>query len=154
MKKLLSLTLILIISLTFIGCSDSQYINLKKKPSNHYYTEELYKLINNNKFEISAFDTDVYKELPAKEEDDKVLIDFIKSLKNDNFIKKPANLPEKPKYKLFVKISADKYVINVYDENVVSVFPWDGVFEEDYLSMDNIPLAYRLDSFCKYVFNK
>ncbi|QAA34031.1 DUF4883 family protein [Clostridium manihotivorum] len=154
MKKLLSLILVLIISSTFIGCSNAQYINLKKKPSNHYYTEEMYKLISTEKFSISAFDTDVYKELHPKEEDDKILLDFVKSLKSTNFINKPDNLPDKPKFKMFIKTSKDKYVINIYDDNIISIFPWDGVFEEDFINMDKVPLAYRLDSFCKYVFNK
>ena len=61
------------------------------------------------------------------------------------------------KYKLIIQFddnSNDKYVINVYDKNTVTLFPWDGNLQEDMITMDNVPARNNIYSFCVYIINK
>ena len=63
----------------------------------------------------------------------------------------------KVKYKLIIEFSDksnDKYVINIFDKNTVTLFPWDGNLQEDMINMDNIPARDNLYSFCIYIINK
>ena len=63
----------------------------------------------------------------------------------------------KVKYKLIIQFddnSNDKYVINVYDKNTVTLFPWDGNLQEDIITMDNVPARDNIYSFCVYIINK
>ena len=48
----------------------------------------------------------------------------------------------------------DKYIINVYNKQYISVYPFDGNFSMDYIDMSNIPEAYNLYNLCNFLFNK
>lgn len=152
MKKFTYIILILLFSLFIIGCSNPEYINLSKKPTNHYYTDELSKLLENKSFKLSAFDTNLYKEIPVSEDDKVILNKFLKSLSAKNFTDKPESLPAKPKYKLLINYENQKYVINVYNENTISIYPFDGVYPEDFIITTDIAKGYQLLPFCKYIF--
>ncbi|GIM29595.1 hypothetical protein CPJCM30710_22610 [Clostridium polyendosporum] len=154
MSKRILIIFVVLFSIILSGCNDAQYINFKKKPNKFYYTEELYKIVSSKDFTLSAFDTNVYREENPKGKDKDIVINFIKCLSKDNFIDKPSNLPEKPVYKLFISSSETKFVINIYENNIVSIFPWDGMFSEDFINTENIPQAYKLYLFCKYVFKQ
>ncbi|WP_045516751.1 DUF4883 family protein, partial [Clostridium sporogenes] len=47
-----------------------------------------------------------------------------------------------------------KYIINVYNKQYISVYPFDGNFPMDYIDMNNIPEAYNLYNLCNFLFNK
>ena len=82
---------------------------------------------------------------------------FLKSLNSNNYVIS-LNLDDlKVKYKLIIEFSDksnDKYVINIFDKNTVTLFPWDGNLQEDMINMDNIPARDNLYSFCIYIINK
>ena len=62
--KLKKLITPLIFSLFLTSCSfnEPKYINLKKKESINYYSNEVYfKILNNEKYTLTMFDTDVSK---------------------------------------------------------------------------------------------
>ncbi|HID0886129.1 TPA: DUF4883 family protein, partial [Clostridium botulinum] len=65
--------------------------------------------------------------------------------------KKPES---KPLYKIFFTFEKDKYIINVYNKQYISVYPFDGNFSMDYIDMNNIPEAYNLYNLCNFLFNK
>ena len=82
---------------------------------------------------------------------------FLKSLNSNNYVIS-LNLDDlKVKYKLIIEFSDksnDKYVINIFDKNTVTLFPWDGNLQEDMINMDNIPARGNVYSFCIYIINK
>lgn len=45
----------------------------------------------------------------------------------------------------------EKYIIKVYNENIVTVFPWDGIYEEDIINMVNVPQRNNPMDFCKNI---
>lgn len=155
MKKRIRFTICIsfIIFLLF-GCSDPKYINLEQKPHKAYYTEKLYEIVRTEDFEFTILDTNLYKDATVSKNDKSVLKNTIKSLSVENFIDRPNGLPEKPKYKLFINKDSIKYVIDVYDNNIISLYPWDGNFPEDYIYLKDVPDAYKLESFCKYIYDK
>lgn len=143
------------ISFSFISCSDNtQYINLKSKPSKYYYTNEL---INNLKkdtnYTVSLFDNNLYKELKVPDDEKSVLYDFLVNLDKDNFPDE-AVTQIAPKYKLIIETNNTRYIINVINENEIVLNPWDGVYTEDYITMNNTPVRYNVYNFCKYVMSK
>lgn len=154
MKKLYYI-LIFIISFSFISCAkNTQYINFKSKPSKYYYTNEL---INNLKkdtnYKVSLFDNNLYKELKVPDDEKSVLYDFLVNLDKENFPDE-AVTQTAPKYKLIVEANNTKYIINVINENEIVLNPWDGVYTEDYITMDNTPVRYNVYNFCKYIMSK
>ena len=44
--------------------------------------------------------------------------------------------------------------MRIYDSSTISISPWDGNYEEDIISMNNIPLRYNLLDFCTHIQNK
>lgn len=148
--KLISLFLFILI-LPGCGLSSPEYIIPKSKPSAHFYTDEIYKKLKNNEsYNIKIFDLDVYKYYDVNSEEHSILLEFIESLNNKNF---EASIEEetKPRYKLIIEFEDSKYLINAYNESLISIYPWDGVYEEDVLSLEGVPDYYNIFKFCEYI---
>ena len=142
------------------GCvfNEPKYINLKSKPNLYYYSNEVYeKLKSNQDYSLKVFDVNYYEYHDVSKEDLDILPSFLKSLNSNNYVIS-LNLDDlKVKYKLIIEFSDksnDKYVINIFDKNTVTLFPWDGNLQEDMSNMDNIPARDNLYSFCIYIINK
>lgn len=154
MKKLLLYINILIISLSLIGCTNfnkSQYIRPKEKTTLNYYTNEIKKKLNNNEsFNIKIFDMSVYKYYEVNKNEHSILSEFIDSLTSKNFSSEiDKNLISD--FKVIIEFSDSKYVINAYNDNLISIYPWDGVYKEDIVSMDDVPDYYNIYKFCEYI---
>ncbi|MCM8710352.1 DUF4883 family protein [Clostridium sp. SYSU_GA19001] len=159
-KKLLNIFIFLIIPVILTGCTvkiGSYTINnftlTRKKPNNLYYTNNLVKnLTFETTFKVNALDTNFYKEKELSKEDIDTIKNFTKALKKTNFIEKPKELPEKASYKLYFTFNKDKYVINIYNERYISVYPWDGTYSMDYIDMTGIQPLYNLFNLCEYLY--
>lgn len=157
MKKVISAALILFISLLLNGCkiNYSEYPNISEKPNKSYYTLLLASEIKDNtNYNVSLLETNLYKEVSLDQEGKDTIINFLSTLEAANFIKMEEDIKTTPEYKFFVKIQSNKYVINVYNEALISIHPWDGIYKEDFISMNNIPKAYNLHGLSKYILNK
>lgn len=154
MKKIIPL---LLISLLLQGCSSPMDILYNKtKPNKFFYT---YQISNNiksqNNFSVLIFDTNLYKERELPSSYLPNLHKFITSIKDISYMDKPEDLPKKPAYKIFITTGPNKderFVINVYNDSIASIYPWDGVYEEDFIDMRTIQRAYNLLGLCNYVF--
>lgn len=151
-----SLIILILILICSIFISLRMYLN-QKKPSNYYYTNLLAKNIAlGSKYNIQVLDTNFYKTEALSSEDIQIVKSFLNSLRKANFIEKPVSLNKKPEYKIFFTFSEtnEKYIINVFSKELISVQPWDGEFTMDYITMSGIPLRYNLYSLSKYAFAK
>ncbi|MFX0548819.1 DUF4883 family protein [Hathewaya histolytica] len=155
MKKYKSLLiLILCFSLFLSGC----YIKIdtskfkKKKPSKSYYTNEMLNCFKaEDPTEINVLYLNFYKGKRLEEGEILTTRKFFKYLKSENYIYKPKDLPQNPEYKIFITFSERKFVIDVYNENYISLYPWDGDYEKDYISMKDTYTSYNLFNLCKYI---
>ena len=95
----------------------------------------------------------IYSEVIVDNEDVRIIDDLLKSLKDSNFINEEA-LPNKPLYKIFIDLNSEKYVIDIYGDDLITLYPWDSDVRKDYLSLKDIPNSFKLEPFCQYVFNK
>lgn len=87
---------------------------------------------------------DDYKNEMLTNSIDYLCIDNIENL-DDNF-------NETPTYKLFITFdSKEKFVIEVFKDGLVSVFPWDGKGNKEYFSSANIPEGYKLYNYCEFI---
>lgn len=151
-KYLIAFTSVLIIFL-FSGCSinKSQYIRPKAKPSNNYYTNEIQEKLNKkDSYTLKIFDLNIYKYYNVNEDEHSILPEFIDSLNDENY---GAEIEQgiTPEYKLIIEFSDAKYIINAYSDKLISIHPWDGVYEEDIISMEGVPDYYNLYKFCEYI---
>ena len=142
--------------LSLCGCNinTSQYINLSKKPCNNHYTNILYKKLNeNNNYTLHVFDTNVYKDIEVTSDEKLIISNFITSLNSDNYNNSTNNTLEET-YRIQVIFSdGSRFLIKIFDENYVTLSPWDGVYSEDYINISNVPLAYNLYDFCNHIHN-
>jgi hypothetical protein len=139
--------------LTGCGIKSTDLPITRKKPNNYYYTNlAAQSLIKNNEVKVSIMEMNLLKEKPLPKEGNENLIGFFKTLRSQSFISKPADLPSKPQFKIFITGRNEKYVINVFNDKYVSIFPWDGVYTMDYIDMTNVNVLYNLNGLCKYFF--
>ena len=99
-------------------------------------------------------ETNYSTELDVNQVGKDTLKDFFASLSENSFITDKEtliNLPEKPIYKLYINIDKEKYVVNIFSEDLVTVHPWDGLFSQDYITMTYSPKAYNLFGLCDYL---
>lgn len=150
--------IILILSLLLLqGCSYEKpdYIHFQKKPSLQYYTNEIMsKILNNEYYSLEIYDKNVSKIIKIDDSEKIIIADFINNLTNDSYLKTIDNSEiETEVYQLRIKFknSNNKYIINIYNDETITIFPWDGIFNEDYISMKNVPARYNLFNFCNYV---
>lgn len=154
-KFLLPLLLLLVLSLNGCISQNSKYINFTSKPNNHYYTDELKnKILNNEKFSLSVFDTNLYKEIPVNKDEFVIIDNFLTSISSDNYLQYDSKPDAKEIYRITISFDDFKYLIRVYDSSIVAISPWDGNYQEDLISMENIPLRYNLLDFCNHIQNK
>ncbi|AJA48684.1 hypothetical protein CPAST_c26160 [Clostridium pasteurianum DSM 525 = ATCC 6013] len=153
-NKLIYIGIIIVLTLSITGCSldaNSTSLLKRQKPYNFYYTNLL---TRDMKFENSflgiILDTNFYREHTLTKDQNDTVKNFIFYLSRKDFISKPKDLPGKPTYKIYFTFKTDKYVIEVFNEKYISVYPWDGSYNKDYISMENIPVSYNLFSLCKY----
>ncbi|EOU1594143.1 DUF4883 family protein [Clostridium perfringens] len=153
MKKITKIFLItLCFSLILISCSKIN-IPSKEKPSLNYHTKNLSELVSKNNIKIRVLDMNIYSEVIVDNEDVRIIDDLLKSLKDSNFINEEP-LPNKPLYKNFIDLNSEKYVIDIYGDDLITLYPWDSDVRKDYLSLKDIPNSFKLEPFCQYVFNK
>lgn len=156
--KPFKILLISIVSILLLGCSSNpKYINLKSKPSDLFYTNEIYTNIKEKEdLKVQIFDTNVYKYFDVSDEEKTVIPSFIDSLGEEDFGVSTEGIDEKtnPRYKLILTFKNSKYIINIYNKDYATISPWDGVFQEDTISMKEVPISYNLYEFCEYTTKK
>ncbi|MEN8077659.1 DUF4883 family protein [Clostridioides difficile] len=158
--KYLKFIFILLLVTILSGCvfDNPKYISLRSKPNLYYYSNEIYEKIKNNEsYSLKVFDVNFYEYHDVPKADEDIIPSFLESLNIDNYVSDLSLEDEKVKYKLIIQFdnnNDDKYVINVYDKNSVSLFPWDGNLQEDMITMDNVPIRDNIYSFCVYIINK
>lgn len=136
------------------GCAISfkDILSRKEKPNNFYYTNKLMESFAlESDCTINVVYMNFYKGVELKEGETPIVKKFFNHLKKDSFVSKPNNLPEKPAYKMYFTFTNSKYVINIYNARYISVYPWDGEYEVDYIDMKNTYKAYNLFWLSKYV---
>ncbi|WP_052447360.1 DUF4883 family protein [Clostridium polynesiense] len=146
--------MILVLSLLSIGCdiNSHEYPNISKKPNINYYTSKLASDIETtDNYTVVLLETNLTKELAVNKEDKDTIINFFCSLEEENFIPNHDKPKSPPKFKFFIKLSGSRYIIDVYDEEIISIYPWDGIYSEDFITMKNIPKAYNLYGLSQYI---
>lgn len=150
MKKILLLLISIFIIVS--ACSCNFTIN-KKKPSTYYYTELLSKnFVQNVPYKITVFDTNLYKDKTLPNEYKTCVKNLVGYLKPNNFITSIKKLPTSPVYKIFVEFNnKEKFVINVYNKDLITIYPYDGIYNADYVNVKNIYPSYNLYTLSQYV---
>lgn len=152
MRRLFATFISLILILSLNGCSVnfSKYIRPGSKPNSRYYTNEIMEKINEKKsYTIKIFDLDLYRYYTVSEKEHSILPEFINSLNADKF---EASIDtDKPKFKVIVEFSDSKYIINTYNDKLISIHPWDGIYNMDTVSIDGVSDYYNIYKFCEYI---
>lgn len=153
MKKFISFILAIAIAYLFTSCNfnESQYIRPNAKPKVNYYTDEIRDRINRNEeYTIKIFDLNIYKYYEVDKQEHSIIPEFIDALNNENYgVEIEDDLT--PEYKIIIEFSNKKYIINTYNEKLISVYPWDGVYPEDNISMEGVSDYYNLFKYCQYI---
>jgi hypothetical protein len=79
---------------------------------------------------------------------------MFKSLNGKNFISRPNKLPAKPAYKILLIFKQQKLLVNVYNQQYISVYPWDGEYPMDYIITSKIPISLNLYNLGNYMFKQ
>lgn len=154
MKKIIAILLLLLNSTFMIGCnlSDAKYINFSKKPSNHYYTDELTKkILNNEEFSLYIFDKNLYKEIKVDNGESIILENFLNNLNTTNYLETSNLTDKKEPFRMKIVFKDNIFLLKIFNSEFITLSPWDGNYLEDIISMKDIPIGYNLFNFCLHI---
>jgi hypothetical protein len=152
-KGAIVFSLVFLFSIILAGCSlkKTQISFESKKPTNFYYSQQLVKaLTGSSSCTIRVYETNLHTEKEIPKEGHENIMNFFEKVGPESFITRPQDIPDKPKYKLFIATDKGKFVINVYNDKIAAVHPWDGSQEMDYIDMTSIYKLYNLHGLCKF----
>ena len=139
------------------GCNINynEYPSFETKPGHNFYTSSLTSLLAKEEdFNVVLLETNYSTEIDVDTVGKDTLKNFFISLSENSFITDKTiltSLPKKPLYRLYVNTEDEKYVINIFSQDIATLHPWDGLFSEDYISMTQSPKAYNLYGLCNYL---
>lgn len=152
MKKLISLFIIIVMSISLLGCKSTF---TTEKPGKDYYTKKLISdLSTYENCHSNAVYMNFYKGKRLEVDELLTARKFLKYLQPENFIAKPEDLPDMPMYKMYFTFENSKYVLNIYNQKYISIYPWDGEYKMDFIDISNCYTSYNLFSLCEYIFDK
>ncbi|MGM9972653.1 MAG: DUF4883 family protein [Clostridiaceae bacterium] len=157
MKKYIFIFTLIILLAIASGCSINynEYPSFQTKPKHDFYTNSLTSLLSKeDDFQVMLLETNYSTEMDVNTIGKDTLKEFFKSLSENSFITDNAilkSLPKKPIYRLYINKEDEKYVINIFSEDIATLHPWDGLFPEDYINMKESPKAYNLYGLCNYL---
>ncbi|MGL4741763.1 MAG: DUF4883 family protein [Sarcina sp.] len=153
MKKIIFVIIFLIFNLNLIACNTIPYRKINLSNKNLVYLEELKNLKLEKVNNIKIIENKFYKEQPVKKDDFKIFLELFQMLDQKNNI---LSLDSDLEYLYKIQIVADDkiFFIDVYGNNIISIYPFDGINPKNFLCIDDIPLSLQAESICKYILNK
>lgn len=154
-KSIYIFLLILVLSIQGCAFDDPMYIHFEKKMSTNYYlTKIASNLADSTPYTMELFDVNLYKTIPISEDEGIILKNFIQNLTLDSY-KTTNETSDKEVFELRITFeNGEKYIFKIFNESIVTVYPWDGIFCEDIVDMKDVPQRYNLFDFCTYIKNK
>lgn len=149
------LIFVLIINIGLTSCTHDYY----KKPAKNYYSENIINNFANSSIKkCILLETNIHSQKSLSSGDINTINKFFNTTDIKYFVdttsKTPAVLSRKPCYKIFLYFNCkenNRYVINVYDSKTISVYPWDGKYDLDYIDMSNTYPSLNLYNLCKSI---
>lgn len=149
MKKL-SIFIFIFLITSFISCSNIEYSRNITKPNDSYYTENIKTLKNDEIKQIKLIENKFYKEVILDKNSSKLIIDMINALDKSNSTQALDDNIE-CLFKLHIENNSNKYVVDVYGNDIISIYPWDGIYEKDFLDISELPLSLKAESICNFI---
>ncbi|WP_066873676.1 DUF4883 family protein [Clostridium mediterraneense] len=150
MKKIIYIFLLTFISIFFTSCSTYEYINYSKKPNATYYLDKM-KETSENINSIRIVESNFFKEIEVNKKDFNLIYDMLGEINKQNILEK-YELSDNPLYRIYIDISTDKFVIDIYGDDVISIYPWDGNYAKEIYSIKDLALSLKAESIAKYLF--
>ena len=149
MKKLFVFIFIFITTL-LVSCSNIEYSRNVTKPVENYYTKSIKSLKSEEIKEIKLIENKFYKEVILDKTSSNLILEMINSLDESKTVEALNDYIE-CLFKLHIESNSNKYVIDVYGNDIISIYPWDGIYEKDFLDISSLPLSLKAESICNFL---
>jgi len=128
-----------------------------EKPSKNYYINSLCSKLDIenetlNNAEISLLITNYYKYISLPEEHKESVISSIKSFENHTFEGDYDLSNKKPLFKYIIKTHGEKYIIDVFNDDFLTVYLWDGKYPKDMITMKDSYPYENLFQISQYIY--
>lgn len=144
-KKLVLFVTIIIFPLITISCNKNFIQNISapikiSKPSKNFYTNSLINSIKNSQnIQISILYSKTGKNKILPDEYMESFNLFLSSIKRDFFVENFSQNAKEPEYKLTISLdNKNSFIINIFDEDIISIHPWDGIYEPDAIDISSL----------------
>ena len=150
-KKIIKIPLFLIffitIAFTFKFLFSTYRINIENKSEILYSFNSL----DENTLSIKILETKFNAQRTIKNDDLNILKSMLKGIDDSTRISDP-NILTQSLFKIYINDDKKKYVIDLYGDDILSIYPWDGTTEKEFISAKKLPNSLNPESICNYIF--
>lgn len=93
-----------------------------------------------------------YSKTTVPDEYTSFFVDMLNQVDTSKVVE-PVNDESNCLFKIYIDSTTDaeKFIIDVYGNDIISIYPWDGVSQKLFLSISELPLSIKAESLCNYV---
>lgn len=152
-KYIFFILLVILIFFTLINFHTGNFKFSQKNEELNYYTNKLIENINSQSdYECLIIDTNFYREEYLQKEHLATVKNFLTNISKKSFkLYDEKKDLKNPPYKMFLTFKDEKFVINIYNSDYVSIHSWDGYHKMDYIKTSSIPYSYNLYNLCNFL---
>lgn len=152
-KRLFILPTFLGLLIMFIYCNI--YMSIEKPSCNYYIStlsKKLESLSSESDYHITMISTDYYSMTDLKDESKKSVSHSLKSFNTLKCNPDTFSDEKNPRFKYIITFSDEKFIVDVYDSKILTVYEWDGAYKKDILSMEECYPYENLYAISQYIY--
>lgn len=154
MKKIykysLFFILIFFITLGVLGVYSKNYVIATSSNSDTNSIIYTFDNINNSTIDIKMVESKFNAKKTIKSEDLNIVIEMLTSLDKCERINPIDDIDSL--FKIYLTINEEKFILEVYGDDILEIYPWDGYRATEFISAKKLPNSLNPESICNYIF--
>ena len=152
-RKMIKIPLLLVFLITIIFTFKFLFSTYTINTENKAEAEILYsfKSLDENTLSIKVLETKFNAKKTIENDDLVILKNMLKGIDSSVRIENP-NISTQSLFKIYINDDEKKYVIDLYGDDILSLYPWDGTTEKEFISVKKLPNSLNPESICNYIF--
>ena len=155
-KKIIKIGLLFIFSVSIFFTFKflfSTYTSKNIISTNSIAKENIYSFstLDSNTLNIKLLETKFNAKKTIKGGNLDIFNNMLEAIDKSERISNP-NIITESLFKIYISDSKEKYVLDLYGDDILAIYPWDGSTQKEFVSVKKLPNSLNPESICNYIF--